>query len=234
MMRSTIALVTAFLLFPAISAAAEGDAEKGAKIWRKCTACHEIGPGARKKNGPPLNDLIGRPVAGFVDYSYSKAMIEAGDGGLLWSEETLDAFLTRPKSFIPKTKMSFSGLKRDQDRADVIAFLSSYSAGSDNEGAIPHVQERDPELPAEVLAIVGDRDWGEYLSQTCVTCHQVDGSDKGIPTITGWPTEAFVTVMFSYRDKHRDNPVMQQIAGSLNNEEIAALAAYFTELKAAE
>ncbi|MBL6432246.1 MAG: hypothetical protein HPM95_18675 [Alphaproteobacteria bacterium] len=62
-----------------------------------------------------------------------------------------------------------------------------------------------------------------------MTCHQADGEDKGIPSITGWPGDRFVTVMHAYKTKSRDNPVMQSIAASLSDEEIAALAAYFSK-----
>ena len=77
----------------------------------------------------------------------------------------------------------------------------------------------------------GDRALGEYLSSECVTCHQLSGKFEGIPPIVGWPEESFIEIMNEYRSKHRSNPVMQTIAGRFNNEEIAALAAYFGSLK---
>ena len=81
-------------------------------------------------------------------------------------------------------------------------------------------------------AVAGDRELGAYLSAECVTCHQISGRDTGaVPRITGWPDDHFVAVMNAYKDKQRENPVMQTIAGRLNVEEIAALAAYFREQK---
>ena len=77
----------------------------------------------------------------------------------------------------------------------------------------------------------GDRALGEYLSSECVTCHQLTGKYEGIPPIIGWPETSFIEIMNEYRTKRRDNPVMQTIAGRFNNEEIAALAAYFGSLK---
>ena len=77
----------------------------------------------------------------------------------------------------------------------------------------------------------GDRALGEYLSSECVTCHQITGKYEGIPPIVGWPESSFVEIMDEYRAKKRNNPVMQTIAGRFNNEEIAALAAYFGGLK---
>ena len=81
-------------------------------------------------------------------------------------------------------------------------------------------------------AVAGDVALGEHLSGECVTCHQPSGKAVGaIPPIVGWTEDQFVAVMQSYRNKERDNPVMQTIAGSLNDAELAALAAYFGRLK---
>lgn len=77
----------------------------------------------------------------------------------------------------------------------------------------------------------GDRDLGEYLSSECVTCHQVTGRAVGaVPPIIAWPDDQFVAVMKSYRDKERENAVMQTLAARLTDEEIDALAAYFGSL----
>ena len=77
-------------------------------------------------------------------------------------------------------------------------------------------------------AVAGDRELGEYLSAECVTCHQISGRETGaVPRITGWPDDHFVAVMNAYKEKHRDNPIMQTIAGRLAPDDIEALAAYF-------
>ena len=78
-----------------------------------------------------------------------------------------------------------------------------------------------------ILAIVGDPDYGEYLSGECLSCHQASGADSGIPSITGWPREDFVIAMHAYKSEIRPHPVMRMIAGRLSEEEIAGLAAYF-------
>jgi cytochrome c len=83
--------------------------------------------------------------------------------------------------------------------------------------------------PAAVAAQDGDPAYGEYLSSECVTCHRAGEASDGIPPITGWPPEAFVAVMQSYRDHERENPTMRMIAGRLSDDEIAALAAYFAQ-----
>ena len=77
----------------------------------------------------------------------------------------------------------------------------------------------------------GDRALGEYLSSECVTCHQLSGRYQGIPPIVGWPEASFIEIMNEYRDKRRDNPVMQTIAGKFTSEDVAALAAYFGSVK---
>ena len=77
----------------------------------------------------------------------------------------------------------------------------------------------------------GDRDFGEYLSSVCVTCHQISGqATGGVPPIIAWPEDQFIAVINSYRWKERDNEVMQTVAAQLTDEEIAALAAYFGSL----
>jgi cytochrome c553 len=77
----------------------------------------------------------------------------------------------------------------------------------------------------------GDKALGEYLSSECVTCHQLSGRGTGIPPIVGLPDDSFIMIMSEYRQKKRDNPIMQTIAGRLSNEDIAALAAYFGSVK---
>ena len=82
-----------------------------------------------------------------------------------------------------------------------------------------------------ILARKGDPEYGEYLSGECTTCHQAAGGDDGIPSITLWPEDQFVLAMHAYKNKQRKHPVMQMIAGRLADDEIAALAAYFKDLK---
>jgi cytochrome c553 len=78
----------------------------------------------------------------------------------------------------------------------------------------------------------GDKAFGEYLSSECVTCHQISGKSVGaIPPIIGWPTDQFLAVMNAYKNKDRDNNVMQTIAAKLKEDELEALAAYFGSIK---
>jgi cytochrome c553 len=81
---------------------------------------------------------------------------------------------------------------------------------------------------ADVFA--ADKAFGEYLSSECVTCHQLTGRYEGIPPIVGWPEPIFVEAMNQYRQKKRENAIMQTVADRLSSDEIAALAAYFGSL----
>jgi cytochrome c len=119
--------VTALVHLAPVSAHAEGDAAAGEKVFRKCMACHAIDPAAGNKVGPNLHNVIGHKAAMHEDYKYSPAMAEAGAAGLVWTEEELTKFLESPKALIKGTKMTFVGLKKPEERADVIAFIKSKS-----------------------------------------------------------------------------------------------------------
>ena len=82
----------------------------------------------------------------------------------------------------------------------------------------------------EKILALGDKEYGQHLAGECVTCHKAN-SDKAIPSINGYDKEVFLTVMLAYKKKEMENPVMQMIAGRLDNEQIASLALYFNGLK---
>ncbi|MCP1200646.1 cytochrome c family protein [Notoacmeibacter sp. MSK16QG-6] len=111
---------------PAAYAEEGGDAAAGEKVFRKCKACHAVGDGAANKVGPQLNGVVGRTAGSAADYSYSPAMTSAGAEGLVWSPDEMDEFLTKPKDFISGTKMAFAGLRKEKERADVIAYLATF------------------------------------------------------------------------------------------------------------
>ena len=100
---------------------AAADPARGEKLFRKCAACHTAGKGERRKIGPNLWGIVGAPVGAREGFRYSKAM--AAFGGI-WTPERLDAYLTKPRALVKGGSMSFAGLKRGRDRADVIAFLN--------------------------------------------------------------------------------------------------------------
>lgn len=123
----------AIALFAAISAitlvagqAQAQDAAAGEKVFAKCKACH-IADQDTNKVGPSLNHLIGKTAGTHAGYKYSKAMTDAGAGGLVWDEATLTTYLHDPKAMVKGTKMAFAGLKKDEDIANVIAYLKQFS-----------------------------------------------------------------------------------------------------------
>jgi len=101
----------------------------GEKVFRKCKACHAVGDKAKHKIGPHLNGLFGRAAGTSEGFKkYSKDMKGAGADGLVWNEETLAAFLAKPKAMIKRTKMAFAGLKKENDLQAVIAYLKAMNA----------------------------------------------------------------------------------------------------------
>ena len=79
------------------------------------------------------------------------------------------------------------------------------------------------------IIAMGDKEYGQYLGAECASCHYQSGENEGIPTINGMDAEVFVALMLAYRAKDMENPVMQMIAGRLNDEQIGSLAIYFSE-----
>ncbi len=124
-MKGRILTATLALAFAAAlgsgAAVAEGDAAKGEKVFKKCKTCHTFDPG-KKKIGPHLKGVVGRKAGAVEGYKYSKAMAAAD---ITWDEANLDKFLTKPKAFVKGTKMSFRGLSKESQRADLIAYLKA-------------------------------------------------------------------------------------------------------------
>ena len=110
---------------PAAAALDPALVAEGEKVFKKCKACHQVGEGAKHRTGPILTGIVGHPAGAAEGFGYSKDMKEAGEGGLIWTEEELHAFLSKPKKYMKRTKMSFAGLKKDDDIDAVIAYLKS-------------------------------------------------------------------------------------------------------------
>lgn len=109
------------------AAAAEtaGDPAAGEKVFRKCKACHMVGDGAKNRVGPVLTGIVGKTKGSVDDFKYSDVFQQAHDAGEVWTPEALDAYLANPKADMPGNKMAFAGLRKEDDRADVIAYLAS-------------------------------------------------------------------------------------------------------------
>ncbi len=120
-MKPLAALVA--LLCLATPAFADGDAAAGVAVFRKCQSCHSIEPVNRV--GPTLSGIVGRPVASVADYQYSPAMKAFAEGGKVWDEALLAEYLMAPKAMVPGTRMTFAGLRKAEDIADLIAFLKA-------------------------------------------------------------------------------------------------------------
>lgn len=113
----------------AVLADMDGDADAGEKVFRKCKACHMVGADAENRVGPTLNGIIGREIAAEEGFDYSDALTELAAEKGSWTAEELAAFLEKPRDYAKGTKMSFAGLRKEEDRADVIAYLSGFEAG---------------------------------------------------------------------------------------------------------
>lgn len=124
-MKATVIGLIGLLLAPGV-ALAEGDPDKGERAFRKCKACHQVGEGAQNRAGPNLNGILGRAVASVDDFAYSPTLVGLGEEGKVWTEEDLAAFLEAPKKYAKGTKMNFAGLRKDADRANVIAYLATF------------------------------------------------------------------------------------------------------------
>lgn len=229
--RSALLAGCVFVSFAAGLGMARAETGGDALFARNCAQCHELGEGARNRVGPHLDGIFGR-VAGSVDgFNYSKAMRTAGSDGLVWDADNLKSYIERPRDFIAGNRMSFRGMADETDRAALIEWLLG---ATDMEPA-----ENPAEVAATdqvagfadiVLKIDGDPAFGEYLAGECVTCHQASGHADGIPSIVGLPKDYFVRSLFEYRTNVRSNEVMKLRVANLANDEIAALAAYFSSL----
>ena len=103
---------------------ASADAAAGEGVFKKCASCHSIEKGGPNKVGPDLWGVVERPIASHEGFSYSAAMTEFSKGGSeKWTFEHLNAFLTAPKQHIPGTAMGFAGIKKDDERANLIMYL---------------------------------------------------------------------------------------------------------------
>ncbi|WP_299873780.1 c-type cytochrome [uncultured Sulfitobacter sp.] len=101
--------------------------EAGEKVFKKCKSCHQLGEGAKNRAGPILTGIVGSPAGQVDGFKYSKALTAMAEDGLVWDEAALTAFLAKPKAFMKGTKMSFAGLRKEEDLIAITAYLQSFN-----------------------------------------------------------------------------------------------------------
>ncbi|WP_298362346.1 cytochrome c family protein [uncultured Litoreibacter sp.] len=149
------------------AALATADLSMGERVFKKCAACHTVELGGKKKAGPNIYGTVGGPVAAGEGFKYSKALIEYGGE---WTLERLDAFLTKPKAEVKGTKMTFAGLRKESDRANLIAYLNTFSDNpiefGATEASAAAVKEEEYEF-----GILFDAPGVETTYYACTACH---------------------------------------------------------------
>ncbi len=159
------------------------DAERGEEVFNRCAACHEIGPEADIRVGPPLTGVVGRQAGRHAGFDYSDAMVAAGEAGLVWSEETLFEYLAGPTDFLraylgddsARAKMAFQ-LRDKQDRRDVIAYLATFNESGQEAAQAPIPAE--PVQTASTELCVRNRD-----THTHVFAAEAEGAERQVTTL---------------------------------------------------
>lgn len=117
----SIAILASVSVATASTTVSAADAANGEKLFKRCATCHTLTPGGRKI-GPSLYGVFGRTSGTLDGFRYSNAMQEAA---IVWSEETIDAYIANPREYVPGNRMAFPGLRNPEERADVIAYLKT-------------------------------------------------------------------------------------------------------------
>ncbi len=154
-----ISLCAASVVFIVASGAlAAGDIAKGKRLAKKCTVCHTLNKGGKNRLGPNLYGILGSSTASVKGYKYSKAMASSG---IIWDEVSFTEFMTRPKKFLKGTKMSYLGLKKAAQRADLLAYFKTLT------DAVPNQMGAGDAVEGKVAAV-----------KQCQICHSFDKGGK--------------------------------------------------------
>lgn len=172
---------------------ASADAAKGEATFKKCAACHTITPGGANGIGPNLHGTLGKPKASHAGFAYSEALKSKGGA---WTFDDMNEWLKSPKAFVPGNKMSFAGIGKPEDRANVIAYLNSQGSN------LPL-----PAVPAETAA-AAPADTAAGPEQTAATEKAAPGPGKApdVPEATQGATVA------------RGGPAAEDVAGRAKDE----------------
>ena len=173
------------------------------------------------------------PGFGFDGCGHLESIAVSAQDGMIRNPGYFDAFFEDPVDFYSGARIDRQGWDDTRDRSDAPVRTRRLSVNLlKPPQAVPNRAEPVPPLedaPAELSKIEGDPAYGAYLSNECMTCHRMDGTDEGIPSISRMSAEKIEAELRAYKEKRRPNPVMQMIAGRLTDEEIASLVAYFRQ-----
>jgi cytochrome c len=120
-----VLIAAAILTIATAASALAQDVEKGQNSFKKCLPCHRIGPDAKNLVGPELNGIDGRKAGTVPNFNYSDAN---KNSGIVWNEETFKEYIKDPRAKVPGTKMTFAGIKNDQEINDLWAYLKQFDA----------------------------------------------------------------------------------------------------------
>ena len=169
MKRHSAIFGLALTLAMSVSSGQTADPKAGEKAFKRCAACHTVDKGGKKKAGPNLYGIVGAPVAAVEGFKYSKAL-EAYGG--VWSPARLDAFLKKPKKEVKGTRMGYPGMKKDAQRADLIAYLNSKSdAPIDLDPAADKQADAAPTDAESEFGVLVAGKGAEETYNYCIACH---------------------------------------------------------------
>lgn len=127
MTKIRMIIAASLMCFVSPVMAMDGDVEAGAKVFKKCAACHIVDE-AKNKAGPHLVGILDRPVASVEGFKYSKAMVAFAEENKVWDETLLKDYIAKPRSVVKGTRMAFAGLKKEEDLINIIAYLKTFPA----------------------------------------------------------------------------------------------------------
>ncbi len=125
MVRAIVPMLAVAALVAQSPVAVAQDAAAGQRVFAQCRACHTVDQGGRNGVGPNLWGIYGNKAGQRDGFRYSANMQELAQGGLTWTQENLDKYLTNPKDLVPRGTMAFAGVRNAEQRANIIAYLET-------------------------------------------------------------------------------------------------------------